>query len=100
MEALKGGAFSYERGTPVGGMMDGAAWHALAGNRPTECCRANVAPIRQSRRDSGLDVQVKDVKSIQVVPSAPGSGLHTVHCGGTSLIRNHHLLGPLPRALW
>ena len=37
-------------------------------------CPANMAQIRQSRPDSGLDFQVEVLKTFCVVPSWPGSG--------------------------
>jgi len=37
-------------------------------------CRANMAHVRQSRPDSGLGSQVKDLKPFQVVPSSLVSG--------------------------
>ena len=36
--------------------------------------RANVAPIRQSRPDSGLGFQVRVLETISVVPSSLGNG--------------------------
>ena len=49
----------------------------LRSEREFACrCRANMAQTRQSRPDSGLDVQVKDIKTICVVPSSLGSGPH------------------------
>jgi len=36
--------------------------------------RANMAHIRQSRPDSVLDIQVKVLKTFEVVPSSLGSG--------------------------
>ena len=41
------------------------------------CCRANMAHIRQSRPDSGLDLLVKVLKPCSVVPSSLGSGPHS-----------------------
>ena len=44
-------------------------------------CRANVAHIKQSRPDSGLGVQVKVVKTFQVVPTSLGSGADGIQHG-------------------
>ena len=41
--------------------------------RPNRC-RANSAHVRQSRPDSGLEFQVKDFTTFQVVPSSLRSG--------------------------
>ena len=41
-------------------------------------CRANMAHVRQSRPDSGLDFQVKVFKTLSVVPPSleSGAGFH------------------------
>ena len=84
-------------------------------------CRTNMAQIRQSRSDSGLDSQVKVLIPLHFVLFSLGSGrtmtkaagfareqLEMVNCienyRGTSLIRSSAPLGPysrnMPRALW
>jgi len=42
-----------------------------------DCCRDNMAHIRHSRPDSGLDFQV--LEPFQVVPSSLGSGPRVLH---------------------
>jgi len=63
-----------------------------------------MAHIRQSRPDSGLDLQVKVLTTCSVVPSSLGSStIKGSGYRGISLIRNCLLLGtysrPVPRAL-
>jgi hypothetical protein len=45
--------------------------------RAASCRRANVAPIRQSRPDSGLGVEAKILETFKVIPSLLGSSTWT-----------------------
>jgi len=63
---------------------------------PTNRCRANMAHIRQSRPDSGLNFQVPRQEETPRA-AAERHGDQRVRYRGTSLIRNRHPAGPYSR---
>ena len=60
-----------------------------------------MAHIRQSRPDSGLDVQVKDLKTLYVVPSSHLSGARAEFDEGDAMLAQRVLPQPHPHPnLW
>ena len=73
MVALREGAVSYERGTPVVQKPRTTPSEHSPLLLP-ERCRADLARIRHSRPDSGLGFQIKALTTFKVAPFRLGSG--------------------------